>query len=86
TVKAFVNETKIKIPVVFDASMVAMAYFKATPSKGAIDAGHVFAINPQGTIMQDWVSVTTGQAGFVAEVEKLISGGASKAAPAKAKK
>jgi peroxiredoxin len=85
TVKAYINETKTKIPVLFDASMVAMAYFKATPSRPAIDPGHVFAINPQGTIVQDWTAALASDAMFTADVEKLLNGGgtaAPKAEPA----
>ena len=74
--------------------MVAMAYFKATPARPAIDTGHVFAIDPSGMIVQDWAqSLVVGPA-FSADVDKLIARGASappaeKAAPApkaKAKK
>ena len=85
TVKAFVNETKVKIPILFDASMVALAYFKATPSNNSIPTGYVFAINPQGTIVQAWTSELAAKPGFAADVETLIGGGASKSAPASAK-
>ena len=86
TVKAFVNETKVRFPILFDASMVAMAYFKATPSKPSIDAGHIFAINPQGTIVQAWTAGLAADAGFAAEVQKLIGAAPAKAAPAKSGK
>ncbi len=94
TIKKFVADTKTKTPILFDASMVAMAYFKATPARPAIDTGHVFAIDPSGMIVQDWAqSLVVGPA-FSADVDKLIARGASappaeKAAPApkaKAKK
>jgi peroxiredoxin len=77
TVKAFVNETKVKMPILFDASMVAMAYFKDTPQRPAIDSGHVFAINPQGTIVKDWTAQMANAATFASEIDQLLTGAAA---------
>lgn len=85
TIKAFAAETKVKFPIVFDASMVAMSYFKATPARPAIDPGHVFAINPEGRIVMDWVAGNVG-ANFDKELETLMSGGAAKGKSSKAAK
>jgi peroxiredoxin len=74
TIKAFAAETKTKIPIVFDASMVAMSYFKATPQRPQIDPGHLFLINPQGNIIKDWVGGNVG-ATFDKDVETLMAGG-----------
>jgi peroxiredoxin len=84
TIKAFVAETKTKIPVVFDASMVAMSYFKATPARPQIDPGHLFLINPQGMIVKDWVGGNAG-ATFEKDVETLIAGGKVSGGPAEEK-
>lgn len=91
TIKKFITETKTKTPILFDASMVAMAYFKATPARPAIDTGHVFAVDPSGTIVQDWTQALVIGPSFSSDVDKLIARGTSpaKAAPAtkaKAKK
>jgi peroxiredoxin len=83
TIKAFVAETKVKFPVVFDASMVAMAYFKATPQRPAIDPGHIFAINPEGRIVMDWIAGNVGP-NFDKELDTLMSG-TSKGAPKSSK-
>jgi peroxiredoxin len=83
TIKKFVAETKTKTPILFDASMVAMAYFKATPARPAIDTGHVFAIDPSGTIVQDWVQTLVLAPAFSSDVDKLVARGTgAPAAPA----
>jgi peroxiredoxin len=88
TIKKFVAETKTKTPILFDASMVAMAYFKATPARPAIDTGHVFAVDPSGTIVQDWVQALVLAPAFSSDVDKLVARGTSApsapAAPTKA--
>ncbi|MEI9814526.1 MAG: TlpA disulfide reductase family protein [Acidobacteriota bacterium] len=85
TIKAFAAELKVKVPVVFDASMVAMAYFKATPQRPAIDPGHIFAINPDGMIVQDWTAAQVIGPNFDKEVDALLTG-SGKATKSKAKK
>ncbi|MEO8098582.1 MAG: redoxin domain-containing protein [Acidobacteriota bacterium] len=73
TAGAYVNETKTTIPMLFDSSMVAMAYFKATPQRPAIDIPHIFAVNPQGTIIRDWSQVLAANPAFSGEVDQMIS-------------
>jgi peroxiredoxin len=84
TIKKFVAETRTKTPILFDASMVAMAYFKATPARPAIDTGHVFAIDPSGTIVQDWVQSLVLSPAFSSDVDKLVARGVSAPTPAAA--
>ncbi len=84
TIKAFAAELKTKIPIVFDASMVAISYFKATPQRPQLDPGHVFAINPNGQIVMDWTAGNVGPS-FEKDLEALMSG-ASKGTPAKSSK
>ncbi|MEP6962315.1 MAG: TlpA disulfide reductase family protein [Acidobacteriota bacterium] len=90
TAAAYIAETKTTIPILFDASMVAMAYFKATPQRPAIDVPHIFAVNPQGSIVRDWSKALADAAAFSGEIDKLIAGlpdavaPAAKEAPAKA--
>ncbi len=86
TVKKFIADTKTKIPIVFDYSLVGIAYFKATPQRPAMDMPHVFAVNPGGTIVQDWSQPLLAGNTLAADVDKLVAGGgAAPAAPAKAK-
>lgn len=79
TIKAFIAETKAKFPIVFDASMVAMSYFKATPQRPQIDPGHIFAINPEGRIVMDWIAGNVGP-NFDKEIEALMAGASKGAA------
>jgi peroxiredoxin len=57
----YATENKITSPIVFDQSQVAIAYFKATPANPRIDTPHLFAINPAGTIVQDWPDGEVGK-------------------------
>lgn len=82
TLKALITDTKAKMPIVFDNSFVAVAYFKATPERSQIDLGHLFAINPEGTIVKDWVANAAVGPNFDKEVTALITGGKAAAAPA----
>jgi peroxiredoxin len=78
TVRGFTAATKTKVPIVFDASMVGISYFKATPQTPAMDVGHVFLVNPQGTIVKDWSGAVANTPAFPAAVDALIGGGAAK--------
>jgi peroxiredoxin len=75
SVKKFIADTKTKTPVVFDYSFVGMAYFKATPAKPAMDIPHIFAVDPNGTIVQDFVERSITADSFGAEIDKLVSRG-----------
>jgi peroxiredoxin len=81
TVAKYLAETKSTAPVLFDNTWVAMAYFKATPQNAAFDSPHLFAVNPQGTIVRDWNAPQTGEADLVPALEKLLRGAAAKTAP-----
>ncbi len=78
TVAAYVAETKITSPVVFDQGQVAVSYFKATPQNPSVNMPHLFAINPQGTIVRDWAQNDMQLPGFPGEIERLISTPAKK--------
>jgi peroxiredoxin len=74
TVAKYVAETKMTTPVLFDSSQVAIAYFKATPQNPSFDSPHLFAINPSGLIVKDWVQPATVGPGFLGELDQLIAG------------
>jgi peroxiredoxin len=89
TVAQYVNETKITSPVLFDYGTVALSYFRPTPQNPNFDAPHVFAIDPQGNIVNDWSLGSLVRPEFIADLEKLVSAAPSskaKGAPAKASK
>lgn len=77
TVSKYKAATKTTTPILFDSGTTAMWYFHATPAKPAIDnSPHLFAINPQGTIVRDWSEGAVIAPGFAAELEALINGAA----------
>jgi peroxiredoxin len=79
TVAAYIAETKINFPILFDSSQTAIAYFKATPQNPSFDTPHLFAIDPNGQIAKDWGQASTRDSkqlqGTVKEIEALINGG-----------
>lgn len=74
TVTAYIAETKINFPVLFDYGQTAIAYFKATPAKPSFDTPHLFAIDPNGTIVRDWGQSRAEDPKLLAEIEGLING------------
>lgn len=87
TVKKFITDTKTKIPIVFDYSLVGIAYFKATPKNPAMDMPHAFAVDPSGMIVQDWAQPLLAGAAFSSDVDKLVARGTgAPPAASKAKK
>lgn len=74
TVAKYIAETKTTSPVLFDMSLVAMAYFKRTPANPQFDSPHVFAINPQGMIVKDWNQVQAAAPQMLAELDQLLAG------------
>jgi peroxiredoxin len=82
TANRFAVENKITSPIVFDQSQVAIGYFKATPANSRIDTPHVFVINPEGRIVDDW---SDGRVGTILAANGGVAGAlqALMSAPAK---
>jgi peroxiredoxin len=78
TVARYIAETKTTIPIVFDSSQTAIFYFKATPQRPSFDTPHLFAIDPNGTIVRDWSEGALGSLNFPSELEQLVKGGTAK--------
>jgi peroxiredoxin len=78
TVAKYIAETKTTIPIVFDSSQTAIFYFKATPQRPSFDTPHLFAIDPNGMIVQDWSEGALGSRSFADELEQLVKGGPAK--------
>ncbi len=73
TVAQYIAENKITIPIVFDSSQVAVAYFKATPDRPGFDTPHWFAIDPDGNIAHDWGQWNLDSGDWVKELDQLIA-------------
>ena len=83
TVAEFIAGHHITYPVLFDAGQMAYSYVRST----RMDTPHVFLIDAEGTIKNDWVySLLTRDIfegdGLMPEIDSLLAG---KAAPRKTK-
>jgi len=83
TVQAYIKEHNVTIPVLFDCSQVAASYLKLGPSTPRVFFPHAFLIDPNGTIINDWVygedtkPIFEGDA-LAKELDRVLSGGSKK--------
>jgi peroxiredoxin len=91
TVRQFVSNNSVKTPVLFDCGQVIASYLKLTPQNSNIGLPHLFLVDANGTIRNDWeytsgtASVFESLAPLLKEVESLLSGnpaGPARPAPA----
>ncbi|MFN0106196.1 MAG: TlpA family protein disulfide reductase [Bryobacteraceae bacterium] len=89
-VSKFLQENKLTTPVLFDCGQVSAVYLKVTPQNPSITIPHIFVIDRQGMIRNDFVyndatkSILEGE-GLAGEVEKLLNRSAVPAAKKAAK-
>ena len=82
TVADFIKAHQVSYPVLFDCGQVAGSYFMATPQKASFDIPHVFLIDGNGAIRNDFshspltLGIFEGR-GLFAEIEKLLAGSAA---------
>ncbi len=84
-VKKYIDVFKVTSPILFDSGQVAGSYSKATPQRPAMYFPHVFLIDQQGQIRNDWAfrapkeypAVLSGDQ-LIAEIEKLLAAPAAK--------
>jgi len=87
TVARFVAEHKVTTPVLFDCGQASASYLKVTPQHPTVNVPHLFVIDGQGTIRNDFGyefdtrNIFEGDA-LYAEIDRLLAG----PSPAKAKK
>ncbi len=80
TVTRFIKENKITVPILFDSGQVTASYLKATPKRPRIDVPHIFIINAQGWIVNDYAyspetsDIFEGDA-LSAELDRLLAVG-----------
>jgi peroxiredoxin len=90
TVRAFVAANSVKTPVLFDQGQVMASYLKLTPKNSNIGLPHLFLIDANGIIRNDWefvgntVSVFDSLPALQKEVEALLAASAGPAKPATA--
>jgi len=54
TVRKYVADHKVTVPVLFDTGQVAFSYFKATPQNPDVAVPHLFIIDARGMIENDY--------------------------------
>jgi len=54
TVARYAAAHKVTSPILFDCGQVAAVYLKATPDNAVVDVPHIFVIDGQGTIVNDY--------------------------------
>lgn len=92
TVRQFVGQNSVKTPVLFDCGQVMASYLKLTPKNSNIGLPHLFLVDANGVIRNDWEYL--GGAGNVfeslpalqKEVEAVLNSGSAGPAKPPAKK
>lgn len=77
-VSQFLVQNKLTTPVLFDCGQVSAVYLKVTPQNPSITIPHIFVIDQQGMIRNDYVYNDSTKAilegdGLAGEVEKLLN-------------
>jgi peroxiredoxin len=79
TVAHFVAEHKVTTPVLFDCGQASAAYLKATPQNPTVNVPHLFLIDGQGMIRNDFGyefdtrNIFEGD-GLDLEIDRLLAG------------
>jgi len=83
TVKTYIQTHNITIPVLLDCGQMTASYLKLTPATPRVMFPHVFIVDPNGQIVNDWVyneenePIFSGDA-LGKELDKLIGGAGKK--------
>jgi peroxiredoxin len=86
TVRAYIRRNNVTVPVLFDCGQMAASYLKATPQRPSFDVPHLFIIDGNGWIRNDYEygpqtrAVFEGKALF-AELDRLLAEKPSPARP-----
>src|SRR5580658_8183882 len=71
TADKFAAEHKVPWPILFDSGQVMMSYLKVTPANPKVSFPHVFIIDGQGTIRNDFEEGADA-AEISADIDKLL--------------
>jgi alkyl hydroperoxide reductase subunit AhpC len=77
TIRKYVATNKISVPILCDQGQMTISYFNARPDQAKISVPHLFLIDKEGMIRNDWAYEESTRPIFegpalVAEVEKLL--------------
>lgn len=53
-VKTYITKNQINTPVLFDSGQVAASYLRITPANPGFDVPHLFVVNKEGQIVNDF--------------------------------
>ena len=78
TVRYYIKQHNITIPVLFDSGQVAASYLRQGPSSTQITLPHAFLVDPAGMIVNDWAyagneSIFEGDS-LAKEIDRLLAG------------
>jgi peroxiredoxin len=80
TVAQFAAEHKMTTPILFDCGQAAASYLEATPANPTVSVPHLFLIDGQGMIRNDFTYDDTPNVfegdGLSAEIDRLLAGDA----------
>lgn len=90
SVSKFLTDNRLTTPVLFDCGQVSAVYLRVTPQNPSITIPHLFLIDQQGMIRNDFAYSPATQAmmegdGLAAEIEKLLKPAGAPAAKKAAK-
>ncbi len=77
TIQKYATTNKITTPILCDQGQMTISYFNARPDQSKISVPHLFLIDKQGMIRNDWAYEESTRGifegpGLVTEVEKLL--------------
>lgn len=77
-VRAYIRDYKITVPVLFDCGQMAASYLKATPQRPSFQTPHLFLIDGNGWIRNDYEYTPATRAIFEGdalfkEIDKLLA-------------
>ena len=77
TVSAFVRQHKVTVPIVCDMGQMTISYLNAKPGQAHLDVPHLFLIDKQGMIRNDWTYTDKDKLifegpGLMGEIDKLL--------------
>ena len=79
TINQYIADHKLTVPILYDCSQVSTSYFKATPQNPHFAVPHIFIIDAQGMIVNDYEhsestkGIFEGRALF-AELDRMLKG------------
>jgi peroxiredoxin len=78
-VRAYIRDNNISSPILFDSGQMTASYLNITPQNPKVEFPHLFFIDPNGTIRQDFNAHEAGSGKvnvktIAAEIDKLLQG------------